>query len=136
MTKIWQCDRCGHEEPLENDDAYALGDSEACVHCKDGVARVVAGEETVDEAQADRKRRLERSRSVRAVSRRLQRAMDDAVRIAKLEGIANPSLYFESRGAIYVLDNDHPRYAKADGQKAVVFELSCKMPIGSDVGAW
>ncbi len=126
MTKIWQCDRCGHEEPLENDDAYALGDSEACVHCKDGVARDVAGEETVDE----------RSRSVRAVSRRLQRAMDDAVRIAKLEGIANPSLYFESRGAIYVLDNDHPRYAKADGQKAVVFELSCKMPIGSDVGAW
>ncbi len=88
------------------------------------------------ESTDERKARLERSKRVRAVARRLERAMNDAILIAKEEGVKNPTLYFESRGAIYVVDNDHPRYAKPDGQKAVVFELPCAMPIGSDVGAW
>ena len=37
-TRYWHCD-CGINEPAQAE--YELGDSEPCVHCEDGVARVV-----------------------------------------------------------------------------------------------
>jgi len=36
--KVWHCKSCNHVESAQ--DEYKVGDSEPCVHCKDGTARV------------------------------------------------------------------------------------------------
>src|SRR5574341_42441 len=39
-TKFWVCSACRHVEPCQ--EPYELGDSEPCVHCREGEAHVVA----------------------------------------------------------------------------------------------
>lgn len=48
---FWHCDKCGSHEPAQTD--YDRGDSEPCVLCEDGVARVM----TLKEAAATEQRR-------------------------------------------------------------------------------
>lgn len=74
----------------------------------------------------------------RSIARALRKILDKA----KSAGIARPSLYFESEGYLYVLDEDHPVLARGssrnvqlrDGQDAVVAQVY--IPVPHDVGAW
>lgn len=57
---------------------------------------------------------------------------------ARAAGIANPTIYVESEGSIYVMDSDHPGYhddkSMANRQDASVG--SAVIDISYDCGGW
>jgi hypothetical protein len=71
----------------------------------------------------------------------MQRALRSVVAKAKAAGVADPIIYFEAEGCMFVIDNDHPawksdtiRQNAAEAQKAIV--ASGRIGVKYDVGAW
>ena len=80
-------------------------------------------------------------RELRTQSRRIRKALEAVLDVARAMGCAHPFMYFEAEGWIHVLDGDHPSVAhssteRRDSRPAVVFTLHDRTPPGSDVGAW
>ena len=43
LDLVWRCDNCNHVEEVDVDqqaEGYTLGDTEPCIHCEDGIARI------------------------------------------------------------------------------------------------
>lgn len=80
-------------------------------------------------------------REISKQSKRIRKALDAILDVARSMGVAHPFLYFESEGRIHVLDRDHPNIihnssGRRDSQAAIVFTLPDRTPHGTDVGAW
>lgn len=73
------------------------------------------------------------------IARRLRRAMDDLLDVARSEGVRRPVLFIEGEAGVYVVDRDaepeDDRATAGERQVAVVWHV-CHLPPGSDVGAW
>jgi len=74
---------------------------------------------------------------VRVASRRVRKALDEVLRVAREYGF-EPCLYFESAGGIHVMDKRHAglEHPQRDGNAmaAVLFTLPDSLPHGSDHG--
>ncbi len=95
------------------------------------------------ESDEDRRYRLSNDKRVRALSKRIRKALDEVLTIAREEGIRRPIFFVECEGpTFHVMDGDHDGETRADlvdsgkRQGAIVFSLPDNMPPGSDVGAW
>jgi hypothetical protein len=78
--------------------------------------------------------------NIAAEIRSIDRALKRMLAKAKTAGIAKPSIFFESAGRVYVMDDDHRGQILSDKlsaggrQEAIVAEGFLETP--HDVGAW
>jgi hypothetical protein len=72
--------------------------------------------------------------------RAINKAMANMLAKARAHGIAKPSIFFESEGHVYVMDDEHDgqvrsdRVSAASRQEAIV--ASGRLTQKHDVGAW
>jgi hypothetical protein len=75
----------------------------------------------------------------RRIGRRLRRAMEEILAEARAHGIKTPVLFIEGESGVFVMDRDAEpadwRAGAGERQKAIVWHV-CRLPDGSDVGAW
>lgn len=73
-----------------------------------------------------------------AVAKKIRAALESALKLARDAGVANPMLYIEAEGGIYIMDRDHPLYDHQGHERAksVVGRIGGALPDYTDVGAW
>lgn len=73
-----------------------------------------------------------------AIAKKVRAQLEAALKLAREAGIANPALYIESEGQIYIMDRDHPMFDSQSHQrqKSVVAQFGGALPRFVSLGAW